>query len=110
MKISAEKTKLITNSASDSQREVKVKGQKLGIVTSFKYLTVVVSDNGSRLAKPIAALTKLKKLTWRDYNTFIGSKVKLMRCLIIYISLYACESWVFRERTQAFEMRYYRGL
>ena len=36
MEISAEKTKLMTNSANGIQRETKVKGQKLGTVTSFK--------------------------------------------------------------------------
>ena len=44
MEISAEKT----NSANGIQREIKVKGQKLGTVTSFKYLGVVVSDDGSK--------------------------------------------------------------
>ena len=48
MEISAEKTKLMTNSANDTQREIKVKGQKLGTVTSFKYLGAVVSDDGSK--------------------------------------------------------------
>ena len=51
MEISAEKTKLMTNSANGIQREregeIKVKGQKLGTVTSFKYLGAVVSDDGS---------------------------------------------------------------
>ena len=47
MEISAEKTKLMTNSANGIQREIKVKGQKLGSVTSFKYLAAVVSDDGS---------------------------------------------------------------
>ena len=45
MEISAEKTKLMTNSANGIQREIKVKGQKLGTVTSFKYLGAVVSDD-----------------------------------------------------------------
>ena len=40
MEISAEKTKLMTNSANGIQREIKVKGQKLGTVTSFKYRTL----------------------------------------------------------------------
>ena len=48
MEISAEKTKLMTNSANGIQREIKVKGQKLGTVTSFKYLGAVVSDDGSK--------------------------------------------------------------
>ena len=45
MEISAEKTKLMTNSDNGIQREIKVKGQKFGTVTSFKYLGAVVSDN-----------------------------------------------------------------
>ena len=48
MKISAEKTKLMTNSTNVIQREIKVKGQKLGTVTRFKYLGAVVSDDGSK--------------------------------------------------------------
>ena len=36
--ISAEKTKLITNSVNGIQREIKVKGQSLGIVQASKTL------------------------------------------------------------------------
>ena len=98
MEISAEKTKLMTNSANGIQREIKVKGQKLGTVTSFKYLGAVVSDDGSkpevlsRIAQATAALTKLKPI-WRDNSISLGSKVKLMRSLVSSIFLYACESW-----------------
>ena len=119
MEISAEKIKLVTNSANRLQREIKVKGQKLGTVTSFKYLGAVVSDNGSkpevlsRIEQATAALTKLKPI-WRDNNISLGSKVKLMRSLVISIFLYACESWTLtaelEKRTQAFEMRCYRRL
>ena len=38
----------MTNSANGIQRELRVKGQNLGIVTSFKYLGAVVSDDGSK--------------------------------------------------------------
>ncbi|MEW8548138.1 MAG: hypothetical protein AB2693_31935 [Candidatus Thiodiazotropha sp.] len=38
MEISAEKTKLMANSANSIQREIKIKGQRLGAATSFKYL------------------------------------------------------------------------
>ena len=88
--ISAEKTKLMTNSASGIQREIKVKRQKLGTVTSFKYLGAFVSDEGSipavlsRIAQTTAALTKLKPI-WRNNNTSLGSKVKLMPSLVIFI-------------------------
>ena len=116
---SAEKTKLMTNNANGIQREIKVKGQKLGTVTSFKYLGAVVSDDGSkpkvlsRIAQATAALTKLKPI-WRDNNISLGSKVKLMCSFVISIFLYTCESWTLtaelEKRTQAFEMRYYRRL
>ena len=110
MEISAEKTELMTNSANGIQREIQVKGQKLGTVTSFKYLGAVVSDNGSkpevlsRIAQATAALTKLKPI-WRNNNISLGSKVKLMSSLVISIFLYACESWTLtaelEKRTQA---------
>ena len=86
----------------------------LKVVTSFKYLGAVVSDDGSkpevlsRIAQATAALTKLKSI-WRDNNISLGSKVKLMRSLVISIFLYACESWTLtaelEKRMQAFEMR-----
>ena len=97
MEISAEKTKLMTNSAKAIQREIKVKGQKLGTVTSLKYFGAVVSDDGSkpetlsRIAQTTAALTKPKPI-WRNNKIYLGSKVKLMRPLVISIFLYACES------------------
>ena len=119
MEISAETTKLMTSSANGIQREIKVKGQKLGTVTSFKYLGAVVSDDGStpevlsRIAQVTAALKKLKPI-WRDNNISLGSKVKLMRSLIISIFLYACELWTLtaelEKRRQAYEMRCHRRL
>ena len=48
LEVSAEKTKLKTNSANGIQREIKVKGQKLGTVIR-KYVAAVVSDDGSEL-------------------------------------------------------------
>ena len=117
IEISAEKTKLMANSANGIQREIKVKGQKLGTVTSFKYLGAVVSGDEpevlSMIAQATAALTKLKPI-WRDNNISLGSKVKLMCSFVISIFLYACESWTLtaelEKRTQAFEMRCYRRL
>ena len=48
IEISAEKTMLMTNSAESIKREIKVKGQELGIVRSFKYFGAVVSDEGPK--------------------------------------------------------------
>ena len=71
IEISAEKTKLITNNTSGINKEIKVNGQKLETVTSFKYLDSVISDEGSkpeilsRIAQTTAALTRLKP-GWND--------------------------------------------
>ena len=98
MGISAEKTNLMTNSANGIQREIKVKGQKLDTVTSLKFLGAIDSDDCSkseilsRIEQPTAALTKLKPVR-RANSISLGSKLKPMRFLVIFIFLYACESW-----------------
>ena len=66
MEISAEKTKLMTHNTSGINTEIKVNGQKLETVTSFKYLGSVITGEGlkpeilSRTAQRTAALTRLK--------------------------------------------------
>ena len=68
MKISAEKTQLMTNNTSGINTEIKVNGQKLETVTSFKYLGSVVADEGSksgilsRIAQTTVALTRLNPI------------------------------------------------
>ena len=116
MEISAEKTKLMTNNISGIKAEIKVNGQKLETVTSFKYLGSVVTDEGSkpeilsRIAQTTAALTMLKPV-WNDRSIFLSSKIRLMRSLVISIFPYACESWTLtaelQKRIQAMEMRCY---
>ena len=66
--ISAEKIKLMTNSANGIQREIKVKGQKFGTVTSFKYLEAIVSDEGSKLSKDNSAGQNTRKKKKRLYR------------------------------------------
>ena len=48
MEINAEKIKLMTYSTSGINTEIKVNGQKLETVTSFKYLGSVITDEGSK--------------------------------------------------------------
>ena len=94
MEISVEKTKRMGNSANGIQRKIEVKGQKLGTMTSFKYLVAIVLNEGlnpevlSSIAQATTALTKLKPI-WRDNNISLGSKIKLMRSLVISVFLYA---------------------
>ena len=97
MDISAEKTKLMTNNTSGINTEIKVNGQKLEKVRSFKYLGSVITDEGSkpetlsRIAQKTAALTRLKPV-WNDRSISLGSKIRLMRSLVTSVFLYACES------------------
>ena len=71
MDISAEKTKLMSNNTSGIYTEIKVNGQKLETVTSFKYLGSVIIDEGSkseilsRIAQTTTALTRLKPAVLR---------------------------------------------
>ena len=44
MEISAEKTKLLTDNTSGINTEIKVNGQRLEAVTSFKYLGSLMTD------------------------------------------------------------------
>ena len=71
MEISAEKPKPMTNTTSGINAEIKVNGQKLETVTSFKYQSSVITDEGSkleilsRIAQTTAALTRLRPV-WND--------------------------------------------
>ena len=77
--ISAEKTKLMTNNTSGINTEIKVNGQKLETVTSFKYLGSVMTDEGSkpeilsRIAQTTAAFTRLKPV-WIDKSISLSSR------------------------------------
>ena len=94
MEISAEKTKLMTNNTSGINTEIKVNGQKLETVTSFKYLGSIITDEGSKpetlssIAQATAALTRLKPV-WIDKSISLSSKIRLLRSLVTSIFLYA---------------------
>ncbi|KAI0213327.1 hypothetical protein LSAT2_001654 [Lamellibrachia satsuma] len=119
MEISAEKTKLMTNNTQGISTEVKVNGQKLETVKSFRYLGSIITDEGSkpeilaRIAQTTAALTRLKPL-WNDRNITVSSKIRLMRSLVMSIFLYASETWTpsadLQKRIQAMEMRCFRKI
>ena len=117
--ISAEKTKLMTNNIKGISLDIRIGGQKLETIQSFKYLGLLVTDEGlkqeilSRIAQTIGALTKLKTI-WKDKNIVLSSKMRLMHSLVISIFLYACETWtltaVLERKIQATEIRCFRRL
>ena len=118
MEISAE-TKLMTNNTSSIHTEIKVDGQKLETVASFKYLGSVITDEGSKpkilsmITQTTAALTRLKPV-WIDNSISLSSKIRLMCSPVTSIFLYAYESWTLtaelQRRIQAMEMRCYRKI
>ena len=119
MGISAEKTKLMTNNTSGINKEIKVNGQKLETVVSFKYRGSVASDEGSkpeilsRIAQTTAALTRLKPV-WHDRGISLSLMIRLIRSLVTSIFLYAFGSWTLttelQRRIRAMEMRCYRKI
>ena len=70
--------------------EIKVNGQKLEAVTSFKCLGSVTTDGGSkpeilsRIVQRTAVLTRLKPV-WNDMSISLSSKIRLMRSRHIYL-------------------------
>ena len=106
----------MSNNTSGMNTEIKVNGQKLETLTSFKYLGSVVTDEGSkpkiltRIAQATAELTRLKPV-WNDRSISLSSKMQLMHSLVTSVFLYACESWTLtaelQRRIQAMEMRCY---
>ena len=77
MQISAEKTKLMTNNTSGISNDIRISGEKVETVNSFKYLGAIVTDEGSkpeilaRIAQTTAAITKLKTI-WSDRNIMLS--------------------------------------
>ena len=109
----------VNDNTSGINKEIKVNGQRLETVTSFKCLGSVVSDRGykpeilSRTAQTTAALARLKPV-WNDRSISLSSKIQLMHSLVTSIFLYACESWTLtaelHRRKQAMEMWCYRKI
>ena len=73
----------MTNNTGVINTDLKVNGQKLDTVTSFKYLGSVMIDEGFRpeilfrIAQTTAALTRLK-LVWIDKSISLSFKIRLM--------------------------------
>ena len=77
----------MTNNTSCFNIEMKVNGQKLETVTSFKYLGSVVSEEGSKpeilskIAETTAVLTRFKPVR-NDKSISLSSKIRQMRSLV----------------------------
>ena len=119
MEINAEKTKPMTNNINGIHKEINLKGKrpetsncnKLQISGSHHIGCRIQSRNFIKNCP--MTMTRLKPI-WNDQNITLGSKVRLMRTLIISILLYACETWPLtielQRRIKAVDMRCYRRL
>ena len=117
MQISAEKTKLMTNNNGISST-IKVSGQKLETVQSFKYLGAIVTDDDPVLKYSLGSPRQQEHLQtlviWNDKNIALNTKIRLLRSLIMSIFLYTCETWTLTAETerkiQTMEVRSFRRL
>ena len=115
MEVSAEKSKIMTNSTNNTSADISMNGQKLQEVTSFKYLGTTLCKDGTcsakvrtRVASAMAAVARLNRI-WRCSTISFASKFKLYKSLVTSILLYGCETWTmffdWRKRIQAFETK-----
>ena len=114
MEISAEKTKIMTNShANGLQNDISINGSVLQCVDQFVYLGAIVSDSGSRneilsrMAKAQNSLSK-PKVVRNDKHIYIyilkNSTTQNNRDISV-----SCKSWTLdvylENRIASFEMR-----
>ena len=82
MEISAEKTKMMTNSGKQISTKIKVRGQELETVGEFKYLGSIIMEEGSRAeilsraSQTTAAMSKLRPIS-SDKIICLKDKIRL---------------------------------
>ena len=95
MEISQEKTRIMAkNNTEGATNDVTMNGQALESVSKFKYLSAIVTDEGStpEMLSGNGSGHKLKPM-WNDKNVKLRTKVRLLRSPVISILLHACEAW-----------------
>jgi len=120
LEINTKKTKVMVVSRTREKISITCNGGILEQVESFRYLGVIVEENGdggreirARLGMARTAMGSLTAL-WRDRAIGTGLKLRLMRSLVWTVALYGCETWTLRmedkRRISAFEMTTYRRM
>ena len=107
----------MSNKADDFTQNTLVKDYNLEIVTSFKYLGAIVTDERSK--RKVQARTALAtstsprlKTALKDRNITSKHRIQILRSVVTSVFLFACETWTLtaelERRIQIFEMRCYR--
>ncbi|KAL8590218.1 hypothetical protein ACOMHN_010413 [Nucella lapillus] len=116
MEVRDEKSKTLLNITSNSAVvNIKMNGQKLEEVDSFRYLGSIITKDGSstkeisrRLSLASSAMTKFDTI-WKSNAISLPGKIRLYKSLVV-----SCESWTLiaetERRLQAFRHKYYRKL
>ena len=99
MEVRTEKSKVMTHSTNQCRHCISMNGQKLGKVTSFKYLGASLCEDDTcsaeiriRIASAMAAMARLNRI-WRFNTISFASKFKLYKSLVTSTLLYGCETW-----------------
>jgi hypothetical protein len=120
MKINIKKTKVMKVSKKTGGKvNIKINGNKIEQVQSFKYLGSTITENGRceaeikiRIALAKEAFSKIKELLTKRFKMTI--KKKIVKTLIWTTLLYGCETWTLLKedfrRLDAIEMWLWRRM
>uniref|UniRef100_A0A146KQ35 RNA-directed DNA polymerase from mobile element jockey n=1 Tax=Lygus hesperus TaxID=30085 RepID=A0A146KQ35_LYGHE len=119
MRVSLEKTKTMVISRQRSRHEIRAKGRVLDQVREFKYLGVMISEDGKLTNEINARVAAAGKLYQAVNSKFLRkrevtdrTKVSVYKSTYVPILTHSCESWATTSKTesriQAAEMRYLR--
>ncbi|PIK59245.1 hypothetical protein BSL78_03829 [Apostichopus japonicus] len=122
LKMNTKKTKAMLVSRLDEGKElnIRVNGELLEQVKSFKYLGQTISDDGrcdkdirSRIEIAGGSFIKLKDVL-TSKNIKLATRKRMVRCYVLSTLLYASETWTLSTGTEnkieAFEMWLYRKM
>ncbi|KAI5738261.1 hypothetical protein M8J77_004739 [Diaphorina citri] len=120
MKINIGKTKVMKISKNESNINIKLEGQQLEQITSFKYLGAIVNSNGSS-TEEIKSRIGMAKSSYKKVRNLLTARkipvslrVRFAKCYVWSVLLYGCESWIIRRREEkyleSFEMWLWRRM